>query len=169
MKKGFTLIELLVVVLIIGILAAVALPQYEKVVSKSRTSEAVITMKALSSAEEVYYLANGTYTSDLSNLDIDIANKNEYYTYSCYDVSFPSCLAKPKKDGYPAIEFVLSQGLPWWASKSFANKRWCQILDAKDVLSNSGKEKAINICKSFGPQDQDSELGGKSSTYYIIQ
>ena len=51
-KKGFTLIELLVVVLIIGILASIALPQYELVVEKSRASEAMVNAKAIQDAAQ---------------------------------------------------------------------------------------------------------------------
>ena len=70
-KKAFTLIELLVVVLIIGILAAVALPQYQLAVVKSRVGTMVSMARALADAEEVYYIANGQYTTQLSDLDID--------------------------------------------------------------------------------------------------
>ena len=68
---GFTLIELLVVVLIVGILAAVALPQYEKSVMKSRYSTLMALTNAIADAEETYYLANGEYTGDFEALSLE--------------------------------------------------------------------------------------------------
>lgn len=72
MKKAFTLIELLVVVLIIGILSAIALPQYEKAVEKSRAAEPMTLLNALGKAQEVYYMANGTYADSFNLLDVEI-------------------------------------------------------------------------------------------------
>ncbi len=69
---AFTLIELLVVVLIIGILAAVAVPQYQVAVMKSRYATIKSMVKSIVDAEDVYYLTNGSYTNDFSKLDIDI-------------------------------------------------------------------------------------------------
>ena len=74
MKKGFTLIELLVVVLIIGILSAVALPQYNKAVWKSRASELQTLVRSLATAQSVYYMANGSEVSDFEDLDIDFSS-----------------------------------------------------------------------------------------------
>ena len=79
MKKGFTLIELLVVVLIIGILSAVALPQYQKAVTKSRVSSVWPILRAIKDAQEVYYMANGTYTSGFADLDIEIPKGDLYF------------------------------------------------------------------------------------------
>jgi len=69
-RKGFTLIELLVVVLIIGILASIAIPQYFKVVEKSRVSEAMSLIAAIKSAEERFLAKGGSYTSNFTQLDI---------------------------------------------------------------------------------------------------
>ena len=70
MNKGFTLIELLVVVLIIGILSAVALPQYNKAVDRSRASELYVIGNDIKRAMQLYYLANGAYPSSLLDLEL---------------------------------------------------------------------------------------------------
>ena len=69
---GFTLIELLVVVLIIGILAAVALPQYQKAVEKSRASEALPILKSVYQAAQAYYMANGEWPTKFDELAVEI-------------------------------------------------------------------------------------------------
>ena len=70
MKKAFTLIELLVVVLIIGILAAIALPQYQKAVLKSKYVQIQTLASSIWTAEQAYRMANGKWSVDFYALDI---------------------------------------------------------------------------------------------------
>jgi len=69
---GFTLIELLVVVLIIGILAAVALPQYQKAVEKSKAAQAQTLLKSVYQAAKAYEMANGTWPASFDELAVDV-------------------------------------------------------------------------------------------------
>ena len=90
-NKAFTLIELLVVVLIIGILAAIALPQYQVAVEKSRAARILPLLRSLNDARTSYYLANGELPCHIEDLDISFPYESKTETgarYSCTEKDY---------------------------------------------------------------------------------
>lgn len=80
-QGGFTLIELMIVVAIIGILAAVAIPQYQNFTRKSKASEAKVILDAIITSEGAYFAEQDSVASTLPQLG-DPQNPGVYYTYS---------------------------------------------------------------------------------------
>ena len=167
-KKAFTLIELLVVVLIIGILAAIALPKYELAVEKSRLAEALTMVSSLQKAMDVYVLENGyppfgvprsflgdrwdakdSLAIDLSNLDCSLdngqhcASKNFYYQANCTVQGCYVGVVRRNNSGYGMIFSKPSGGGVWHGGEC--------AYSSDDPIGEK-------ICKQMKAQDDSFEL-----------
>ncbi|MEE8317716.1 MAG: type IV pilin protein [Candidatus Omnitrophota bacterium] len=84
-RRGFTLVEVLIVVIIIGILAAIGIPQFASSIEKAKGGEARAGLGHVQTAEKIYYAENEVYTSTLGNLDITLTQR-----YWAFTISTPS-------------------------------------------------------------------------------
>jgi type IV pilus assembly protein PilA len=99
-NKGFTLIELMIVIAIIGILAAIAIPQFSAYRRRSYNSSAKSDARNIATAQEAYYVDNSTYCGDVTvltgttygymqseNVNAQVSGSASSYTITTYHTS----------------------------------------------------------------------------------
>ncbi len=162
-QKAFTLIELLVVVLIIGILAAVALPQYQKAVLKSRYATLKTTVSAIEQAQEIYYLANGTYATNWDELSIDTPP----FTHETNGVRYFSwgwCWTQTNEEGYARAYCQYKQQIGYAKifqhSTQHAGTQACCAYNRTNLQSIDNK-----ICQQESGLSSPSDIDSSTANY----
>jgi type IV pilus assembly protein PilA len=151
-EEGFTLIELLVVIIIIGILAAIALPSLIAQVNKGKQAEAKQNVGALNRAQQAFYLENSAFSSDIVQVGIGITTQtvNYFYTITTDDPTNPQTVAnlgnRTKSPGtlksYQGLNFTTIAG----------------IAPSTEVLALS------KVCETITPDDNTATVAAGTST-----
>ena len=167
-NRAFTLIELLVVVLIIGTLAAIALPQYQKTVDKAHMAQLVILANAANVAEEEYYLANGSYTNQWGDLSIDIpattVSGNSLSSSGKYTLSLslktttgPDCVTATDSR-IPGVRLL-------FAHKSTTYGAW--VGGKRACYADPTKPRALQLCQTATGKANKDGIGGGDYIYWF--
>ena len=169
---GFTLIELLVVVLIIGILAGVALPQYQTAVAKSRLAAVIPNVKSMANSLEMYYLANGAYPPDANEdfgFEVDLPK-------SCTSRTTTNAIYCPNNDVYDLLDYGQPSVFGGNRKAKVGYTIWLQNSNQPGLhqcVAVTADKVANSVCKSMGgiPSNKQTAtysktaLGGDTTSY----
>ena len=134
--KGFTLIELLVVVLIIGVLASIAVPQYQRAVDEAYVTEAIVQGRALQKALVLYYQSTGKFaTSDFEALDFEIPEKLHW---SYFSTAGYKTLTRQRSGVYFEINRYHADSYSFWCVVVQSNQRGKKLCESLAQLDHSG-------------------------------
>ncbi len=161
-NAGFTLIELLVVVLIIGILAAVALPQYQKAVEKSRAAEGLAMMRSLAMGFDEYVMANGEIPTSFDQISITPIKSTA--NGSCVaSKNFRYCLEYSRLQSWS--QQIEQYGFLWYSGMQEIGSSGKQFYCYE--LKNSSANK-MNICQSIGGKNKMDSLTNSAYYWYAL-
>ncbi len=163
-QQAFTLIELLVVVLIIGILAAVALPQYQVAVRKTKLTKLIPMVKGLKDGMEMYYLANGTYPDqeiDGLSFDIDMFD-------GCTGADSTNWIRCPNGIFFDRMDYDRHTVIGIDTNISLAYLMWLDVSEYPGQIRCIAKANdtiANKVCKSMGGQPIEETYGAGTSKF----
>ena len=152
-KQGFTLLELLVAVLIIGILAAIALPQYQLAKDKAEFAKYQSTVASLRDAYVEYVMLHGAGTKNFSDLSFTLPDdfKNSYsgHYHNCVsNNSMFCCITKELEDMNPSIECGTKNVI--YIEQLFNKK--LETKPRKRCIAALNNTRANKLCSSLGEE-----------------